>query len=250
MIIPDQSPLQTDSVFPSLPLNSSTNLTLMQREMKLMRRERDLLAREVRLLQRQNQVQGHSITGSSNSLSSHSNVNIRDISDLLSEFSGSNRNFYQWEKQLQLLSATYKLNDNLAKILLSSKLRSNALEWFHSKSDHIEMSMEDLLKDMKQMFDHRPNRLERRRLFEERKWKFNEAFCEYYHKKLILANQVPVDDEEVVDYILDGMPDLQLRTQARMRCLKTSSELLEGFNKSSLQLQLTKVLFQESRCEY
>ncbi|XP_033217933.1 uncharacterized protein LOC117173458 isoform X2 [Belonocnema kinseyi] len=210
MIIPDQSPLQTDSVFPSLPLNSSTNLTLMQREMKLMRRERDLLAREVRLLQRQN----------------------------------------QWEKQLQLLSATYKLNDNLAKILLSSKLRSNALEWFHSKSDHIEMSMEDLLKDMKQMFDHRPNRLERRRLFEERKWKFNEAFCEYYHKKLILANQVPVDDEEVVDYILDGMPDLQLRTQARMRCLKTSSELLEGFNKSSLQLQLTKVLFQESRCEY
>ncbi|XP_033217934.1 uncharacterized protein LOC117173458 isoform X3 [Belonocnema kinseyi] len=94
------------------------------------------------------------------------------------------------------------------------------------------------------------NKLERRRLFEERKWKFNEAFCEYYHKKLILANQVPVDDEEVVDYILDGMPDLQLRTQARMRCLKTSSELLEGFNKSSLQLQLTKVLFQESRCEY
>ena len=158
----------------------------------------------------------------------------------MSEFNGSDKDFSDWEKQVLLLSATYELDDNCAKILISSKLKGNALEWFHSKSEHIEMSMDNLLTEMRRMFDHRPKKLERRRIFEERKWQRSEPFSHYYHNKLILRNQVPVDEDEMIDYLIDGIPDVQLRNQARMRKFGHSSELLEAFNKILLPPDTSK----------
>ena len=60
------------------------------------------------------------------------------------------------------------------------------------------------------VFDHRPNKLELRRQFEVRMWKNSESFREYFHSKIVLANHVPIVDDEIVDYIIDGIPDSQL----------------------------------------
>ena len=119
-------------------------------------------------MQRHPMIMNPSMKAASSASSFRPNTNIRAISDLLSAFDGSNQNFSEWEKQLLLLSTAYKLDDNLAKILLTSKLKWNALTWFHSKSDHIEMSVEDLLKEIKLMFDHWPRKIKRRRIFEDR----------------------------------------------------------------------------------
>ena len=99
----------------STPEEMMANAKAMRREMDLMRRERDLLAREMHLLRREAQAE---MTSRSSASSFRPNTNIRAmcISDLLSEFDGSNQNFSKWEKQLLLLSTTYELNENLAKI--------------------------------------------------------------------------------------------------------------------------------------
>ncbi|KAK2578110.1 hypothetical protein KPH14_009888 [Odynerus spinipes] len=142
-------------------------------------------------------------------------MNIKAIGDFLSDFSGACDTLCVWEKQVRLLQTTYGLDDQLTKILMASKLKSNALNWLHSKPEHIEMSAEELLNDMKKVFDHRPSKLMLRKKFEDRKWIVGEHFSEYHHDKLILANQVGVrDDEEIVDHIIDGIADEHLRDQA------------------------------------
>ncbi|XP_054015387.1 uncharacterized protein LOC128896206 [Hylaeus anthracinus] len=109
------------------------------------------------------------------------------------------------------------------------------------------MSVEILLSHMKKMFDHRQNKLALRRKFEERSWRIHENFSEYHHDKMILANQVGVEDEELIDYMIDGIPDDLLRNQARMYRFAESSELLEAFEKISLKPRTNKNVVVDKR---
>jgi len=85
------------------------------------------------------------------------------------------------------------------------------------------------------MFDFRQSRLSLRKKFEERTWQTNEPFTTYFHDKIILAHQVPIADDEVVDYIVDGIPDHSLRDQACIMQFKSQSELLEAFKRLTLR---------------
>ncbi|XP_053994072.1 uncharacterized protein K02A2.6-like [Hylaeus volcanicus] len=214
------------------------------RELELIRRERDLLQREMDLMRRENEI----LRNSPRSVQSHGpNMNVRAVGDLLSDFDGSKNTFLVWEKSLLLLRNTYELDENAIKVLIAAKLKGRALEWLHSKPEHIEMSVEILLSHMKKMFDHRQNKLALRRKFEERSWRIHENFSEYHHDKMILANQVGVEDEELIDYMIDGIPDDLLRNQARMYRFAESSELLEAFEKISLKPRTNKNVVVDKR---
>ncbi|CAL1685182.1 unnamed protein product [Lasius platythorax] len=88
---------------------------------------------------------------------------------------------------------------------------------------------------MKQMFDQRPNRLTLRKDFEKRTWQTSESFADYCHEKVILAGQVPIDEDEIIDYVIDGVPDPRLRDQARLHWFAEVSELLKAFENITLQ---------------
>lgn len=46
---------------------------------------------------------------------------------------------------------------------------------------------------------------------------------------MIVANRVPIEDDEIMDYIVDGIPDRHLEDQARIMRFKSQSDLLEAF---------------------
>ena len=115
-----------------------------------------------------------------------------------------------------LLREVYQLDDNNARLLLGARLKGKALQWFQSKSEYVEMTADALLDELASMFDHRPSRMELQRKFEERVWRSNENFSDYYHEKLILANSFFVHKEDLIDYLIDGIPDLSIRNQARI----------------------------------
>lgn len=98
------------------------------------------------------------------------------LGELLSEFSGADDTFWKWERQFRLIRETYRVSENTARILVGMKLRRRALEWFHSRPEHIEMPVEELLDEMRGLFDHRPAKIERRKQCEKRKWKPEESF--------------------------------------------------------------------------
>ena len=227
-----EEPLSTVNSATSGGTNETSSL--MQREIELIRRERDLLQREVELLRRESRSSIDRDSSSSGRSSFSSGISLKAVGDLISEFTGGD-DFENWEKKVDLVRETYQLDDNALKILISSKLKGRALSWFHSKPDHLSLSFSELMKQMKLMFHHRPNKLALRREFEKRTWSINEPFSDYYHDKLILANRLPVAEEEIVDYLIDGIPSAQLGSQARMHCFTSHLDLLKSFEKITLR---------------
>ena len=67
------------------------------------------------------------------------------------------------------------------------------------------------------MFQRRHARVATRKKFEERMWKRDETFYENVHK-IITENGVSIDDE-MLEYIIDDIPDdmLQIRCAFRFR---------------------------------
>ncbi|KYN00149.1 hypothetical protein ALC62_09083 [Cyphomyrmex costatus] len=183
---------------------------LLRQELELAKRERDvaqreavLARRELELTNRGNPAMGHQgREGHVNELRSQQRVearatpqlraDVKGIGDLLGEFDGSNPYFEDWEKQVRLVKRLFTVDDAIMKIIISSKLKGTADRWFRSKSEHTEMTLDELLLAMKDGFDQRPSKVDRLKKFEARTWQTNESFCHYYHEKLILGNLVPI----------------------------------------------------------
>lgn len=162
-------------------------------------------------------------------------INITMLADLLSFFDGRTDMYETWEKQVLFLKQTYNLNDDTTKILIGTRLKGKAAEWFHSKPEYITLATDDLLRELKKMFHHRPNRIVMRRRFEERVWRKTETFHDYVHEKTILANHLALEDDEILSYVVDGIPDTQLRDVARLHEFESIPSLLRAFEEISLR---------------
>ena len=54
-----------------------------------------------------------------------------------------------------------------------------------------------------------------------RAWKKVESFDEYFQDKVIPAENGSLDQEELIDLEIDGIPETDLRNQARMHSFKS-----------------------------
>lgn len=115
-----------------------------------------------------------------------------------------------WISQFQNLDNAYDLDEKMKKTLLMCKLKGKAQMWLHSKPNFINDSTHNILEEMKRIFSTKENKLMMRRNFEARKWKYNEPFVDYYNDKIMLSNNIGIDDDELIDPIIDGIPDNQL----------------------------------------
>lgn len=71
------------------------------------------------------------------------------VGDLLSDFDGVSSDFDTWERQIRFLKAAYRLEDDHAKILIGTKLKKKAFEWFHSRPEYVSMSFETSFRQVK-----------------------------------------------------------------------------------------------------
>ena len=87
----------------------------------------------------------------------------------------------------------------------------------------------ELVKELRDMFDDRVDRIAARREFENRVWKTEVTFTEYAHDKTILANLIRIDEEELIEYLIDGISDHSLWNHAKLQKFKSRASLLEAF---------------------
>ncbi|KYN01998.1 hypothetical protein ALC62_07198 [Cyphomyrmex costatus] len=178
-------------------------VTNYQREIELCRREKELAVRELAVTKAELQLlqgmQRFDVSGREqrierDSKAVSSKLSITAIADMaeLGHYNGDTGDYGNWEQQLTLLRRAYELTENHTKVLISMRLKGKALEWFHSDPTRVESSVDDLLNELREMFDHRPSRLELRKTFEQRVWQRGETFHEYVHAKTILVNRVPI----------------------------------------------------------
>ncbi|XP_076671867.1 uncharacterized protein LOC143370518 isoform X2 [Andrena cerasifolii] len=201
---------------------------LLARELDLMQREADLLRRELEVARRENEVLRNPLQSSN--VSNRPNVSIEEMGDFLIDLDGSGYTFPFWEKQLRLLRTTYDLDDNTTRILIVRKLRGITLEWFHSKVEHIQMDIETLISELKKVFDYQPNK----------KWQSTESYREYHQEKVIMANRIPIEEDELIEYLIDGISNPSLQTLAKMQHFKSLPALLSALENLSQWRDFTK----------
>lgn len=68
-----------------------------------------------------------------------------------------------------------------------------------------------------------------RRELEAKKWNAGETFADYLHDKVTLANRVPVMEDELISYVIEGIPNQELRTQAKVQYYQSLDALLTAF---------------------
>lgn len=211
--------VENDNFSDALNVNSHDEMNFLKREMECLKRENELLMREIRLNNREQS--GNFITVS----------RISEYEGLLDDFAANDgENFSAWLTQFNSIRNSYKLDDNSARNLLTKKLKGRALAWLRSKPNHIESTVSNLLFDMGRLFDNRLNKLTRRRVFENRIWKYTETFSEYFYDKIIKANELNIEQDEIIDSIIDGIQDGNLQNQAKSLRFKTPDEFLASFS--------------------
>lgn len=159
-------------------------------------------------------------------------VGIYAIGDLLLEFNRDDDTFAKWKTQAEFQA--YHLDEDTTNILITMWLKGKALSWFQSKTEFVQLSVAELFDEMECTFDLKPSKMNLRRTFERRIWQVNESFLDYFHEKLILENKILIDEEEFIDYAIDGIPDYCIRDQARNNTFCSKSEMLEALRKLSL----------------
>ncbi|XP_063994848.1 uncharacterized protein LOC135172624 [Diachasmimorpha longicaudata] len=166
-----------------------------QMELEFMQRENRILRQELELAHRENDL-------------------LRQQSRHLGNFDGSAGMFHGWEKQRRLLCTSYHLEDDRAKILIGNKLKGRAKESFRTESS-MALSLDEIFAGLKKMYDHHPAQI----------------FADYFHTKIILARDVQIIEDELVDYLIDGIPCDHLQDLARMKDFCDKEEMLRVFEK-------------------
>lgn len=163
-------------------------------------------------------------------------INITAVAEMLNQFDGNSEQCENWVKRLNFLKASFNLNDGMAKVLLTMRLKGRAAEWIYSKPEYVNLTFDNVVKELKAMFGHRLSKMTVKNKFEKRVWLASETFPEYVHEKVILANAVPINDqEELLEYIIEGIPDPMLRNQAYVQRFTSLETLIEAFQKVTIK---------------
>ncbi|XP_036342453.1 uncharacterized protein LOC118751744 [Rhagoletis pomonella] len=188
-------------------------------EWRLLKYELELLKRECELQKRENEMLKKEKDQLRNGGDQDKNISnkqkLADVKELISEFSGSGECFKLWQTQLQNIQSAYNLDDNNMRALIAKKA----------------------------------SKLMLKRKLEARRWLISESFEEYFHAKLILANKILIGEDELVEYLVEGIPDHGLRSQAKMQRFRDKYELLEAFRTIQLPKFLSRKITADTQRE-
>lgn len=63
------------------------------------------------------------------------------------------------------------------------------------------------------VFGSNESKLELRKKFESRLWKSDEQFNNYCNDKVRLTSKLKLKEDELLEYVIEGIPNVQLRRQ-------------------------------------
>lgn len=130
---------------------NSDELERRYRDMQLEfeRRENELLRRELEIARRENEQLRRATPSVAEG--ARRTENITAMLELVEFFEGSAGTFRKWEQQVRQLCATYHLDDDRAKLLVSNKLKGKAKSWFQAENT-IAMTLDEIMDGFRKMY--------------------------------------------------------------------------------------------------
>lgn len=123
------------------------------------------------------------------------------------------------------------MKEDMLRALFVSKLKGKAEKWLNERPIFLRENVHSLGEILANYFEKKENRMDKRKRFENRKWKLTETFDSYYTAKVQLATGLTIDEEELVEYIIEGILDDSLRCYALINNYTTKAELYKSYHK-------------------
>jgi hypothetical protein len=76
----------------------------------------------------------------------------------------------------------------------------------------MQLSTRELLKELEAMYDQHADSMILHEEFRAREWRKDKTFSDYMHEKIVLGNRVPIEEKQLLGYIIDGIPHWGLRS--------------------------------------
>ncbi|XP_046866745.1 uncharacterized protein LOC124460272 isoform X2 [Drosophila willistoni] len=184
-------------------------------------------------------INGNATVEATNQYSGNSNGESMGIAfslakEVLMDFNGESCS-KKWVAQLKNIGEVYNICNTHLRMLFICKMKGKAHSWLHSEVTRIREPVAVLCEQLMAAFGEKMSKSQMRRHFEQRNWKFGEKFAVYLDDKLMLANNINIDEEELLDKVIEGIPDKGLRTQARIQCFANPKQMLAAFAEIHLE---------------
>lgn len=164
------------------------------------------------------------------------NFAFRDVEESLETFSGeSGRNCEDWLQEFEEIANACNWND-VHKYLYARRLLRGAAKLAIEATTGI-YNWKSLKEILQSDFKNKPTSMEVHKMLESRKKKYSESLLEYLYEMKQISNKGHVDEESLVSYIIQGIPDTTLNKtilyEARnLNTLKEKFKVYENMQKS------------------
>ncbi|KAM8718259.1 hypothetical protein ACLKA7_000961 [Drosophila subpalustris] len=156
------------------------------------------------------------------------NFDFKTAKEFVPEYDGE-KDINEWLTVVKSVRAVFNIADDVMRPIICSRAKGKANYWLLSQPSLLSGEIDDIFAQMQIRFGAKGNFLELRHKLEKRKWQWDEMFASYYYDKLLLASKINVKDDELVQYILDGIPNVQLKNQAKLQRFSTPAAVLDAF---------------------
>ncbi|XP_073846285.1 uncharacterized protein [Musca autumnalis] len=199
-----------------------------EKEMELLKRENELLKKEKEMLEKENNLL-KLLSGNNNNdvQTTEGTVPLVLVSNFLPEFDGTTDADF-WITQLRDLQQSYKLSDEMLRALFAKKLVGRPLTWLHTRRNTFKETVGKMFEQFCLMFGSNESKLELRKKFERRVWKTDENVADYCNEKVKLASKLKLEEDELLEYVVEGIPNIQLRRQTIMQQYKSVTDLCKA----------------------
>ncbi|XP_046868748.1 uncharacterized protein LOC124461239 [Drosophila willistoni] len=157
---------------------------------------------------------------------------LKDIRDSLTEFDGSNKkDVLEWLSDFEGTAVTVQWND-LQKFIYGRQLLTGAAKLFVNSQEGL-TSWGRLKSALQDEFTVKLSAKEVHKQLESRKKKYNESLVEYFYLMKSIAKRGSLDEESIVEYIIEGIPDSKMNKSVlyQARDLKELREKLTMYEK-------------------
>ncbi|XP_070075110.1 uncharacterized protein [Drosophila takahashii] len=134
-----------------------------------------------------------------------------------------------WVEHLKNIGQIYVLADDCLRMLFITKLKGKAQRWLHANPTRMLDPFERLCEQLIMAFGQVSSKSEQRRKFEQRKWQQTERFAMYFEEKMMLAQPINLDTDELLEQIIEGVPSANLRDQARIQRFANPEQMQQAF---------------------
>ena len=142
--------------------------------------------------------------------------NFKNALEFVPEFDPDLMEFEFWKNSIKAATDCYQIVESDRKLIVHRKIMGRAKTWLQSDHANLFLSSDALLDKMAALFSLAVRKSDSRRRLQERKWSSIEPFTKYCQEKIILANKLKLENEELVDEIIAGVGDVQLEDHLRM----------------------------------